>query len=293
MPDSTVAPATVPAALARVSPICLADAAIEPDERGMSVACLQRRLTELGLYHGAISGLYDLASQQAVRTFQHAHPPLKADGLAGARTLMTLAIWSGSTNNANAVTGPGPFPAAARPDEPQWNLTADGIPYYGNHEACDATAAAVIAAEFANDGADVDTQQWAVYIASRESGCRFDAVTVNARTRDDSQCAFQLNALSGTFAPTGELGRRGWSPDATRFSMQSCADAASDLWVICGRGPWIKPYSCVRPWLGSTDGQPAPALPVVPDTAAAPNPTDTGSTIEPTTTSIAPSPTTV
>ena len=292
MPDTAVAPTTVPAALAPVSPICLADAAIEPDERGLSVACLQRRLTELGLFHGAISGLYDLASQQAVRAFQHAHPPLKADGLAGARTLMTLAIWSGSTNNANAVTGPGPFPAAPRPNEPQWNLTADGIPFYGNHEACDATAAAVIAAEFANDGADVDTQQWAVYIASRESGCRFDAVTVNARTRDDSQCAFQLNALSGTFAPSGELGRRGWSPEATRFSMQSCADAASDLWVVCGRGPWIKPYSCVRPWLGSTDGQPAPALPVVPAPATVADPTDVGSSIESTST-IAPSPTTV
>ena len=242
-------------------PVCTADAEITPGERGMSVACLQRRLTELGFYSGSISGLYDGPTGDALRRFQAANPPLRVDGVGGPKTLLTLAIWSGATSDDGRFTGPGPFPASLQP-EPAWVLTAEGIPAYAGRSACSPDEAAVIAAEFAVDGADVLTQQWAVYVASRESGCRFDAVTLNMRTRDDSQCAFQLNVLSGTFAPTGELGRRGWTPALVRSSLQACADAASDLWVRCGRGPWIKPYSCRPPWIGSVDGQVPPVLPV-------------------------------
>ena len=254
---------------------CVADAQIDPGERGQSVACLQRRLTLLGYYHGSITGLHDQASQDALKAYQKATPPLTADGVGGPRTLAALDIWSGLSVNDGRSTGPGPFPAPTQ-DEPNWGLTAEGIPRYGNHVACTPSEAAVIAAEFANDGADAATQQWAVYIASREGGCRFDAVNINAKTKDDSHCTFQLNALSGMFGPHGELGRRGWTTDAVKTSLQACADAASDLWVFCGRGPWTPPYTCQPPWSGSTVGQPPAVLPAPPTSVLeepAPEPT--------------------
>jgi peptidoglycan hydrolase-like protein with peptidoglycan-binding domain len=257
---------------------CLADAQIDPNERGVSVTCLQRRLTELGYYHGSITGLHDRASMDAVKAFQKATPPLKVDGKAGARTLAAMGIWSGITTGNGRATGPGPFPAPVQ-EEPFWNLTAGGIPFYYKSTPCNPSEAAVIAAEFANDGADAATQQWAVYIASREGGCRYDAVNLNLRTRDDSHCTFQLNVLAGMFEPHGALGRRGWTAELVKTSLQACADAASDLWVFCGRGPWTPPYSCTPPWEGSTIGQPAPVLPptttlpapdTVPETTHAP-----------------------
>lgn len=264
-----------------VPSVCLADAQVDPNERGVSVTCLQRRLTELGYYTGSITGLHDKASVDAVKAYQKATPPLTVDGKAGARTLAALGIWSGITAGNGRTTGPGPFPAPMQ-DEPFWNLTAGGIPYYNKGTACTPSEAAVIAAEFANDGADAATQQWAVYIASREGGCRYDAVNLNLRTKDDSHCTFQLNVLSGMFEPHGALGRRGWTADLVKSSLQACADAASDLWVFCGRGPWTPPYSCTPPWEGSTIGQPAANLPstttTVPDTTV---PTDATPPFEP------------
>jgi hypothetical protein len=153
-------------------------------------------------------------------------------------------------------------------DLPEYRLTAEGIPKYGNRTACTPEQAAIIAAEFANDGADAESQQWAVYVASREGGCRYEAVNINARTKDDSHCTFQLNALSGMFAPHGSLGRRGWTTESVKTSLQACADAASDLWVFCGRGPWTKPYTCTPPWAGSTVDQPPALLPPPPDVVA-------------------------
>ncbi len=140
----------------------------------------------------------------------------------------------------------GPWPAPMQPLV-SFSLTGGGIPYFAGRRACSLRDANMIAYQFALDGADIDTQQWAVYIASREAGCNYRAVTKNAQTRDDSHCAFQLNVLSGTFAPTGELGRHGWTPRSVRASMRACADAASDLWTSCGRGPWTPPYSCSPP----------------------------------------------
>lgn len=261
------------------APLCLADAQIDPSERGQSVTCLQRRLAELGYYAASITGLHDKASMDAVRTYQKATPPLRVDGKAGAQTLAALGIWSGITSGNGRGTGPGPFPAPVQ-EEPFWNLTADGIPFFGNHLACNPSEAAVIAAEFANDGADAATQQWAVYIASREGGCRFDAVNLNLRTRDDSHCTFQLNALARMFEPTASLGRRGWTPDLVKTSLQACADAASDLWVFCGRGPWLPPYSCTPPWEGAANGQPPPLLPTttLPEPAVDTTPEPTGPT---------------
>ena len=183
------------------------------------------------------------------------HAALQVDGKAGPRTLAAMGIWSGITSGNGRFTGPGPFPAPVQ-DEPFWNLTAEGIPYYNKGTACTASEAAVIAAEFANDGADAATQQWAVYIASREGGCRYDAVNLNLRTKDDSHCTFQLNVLSGMFEPNGALGRRGWTADLVKSSLQACADGASDLWVFCGRGPWTAAV-LVHPAVGRLDHRPA------------------------------------
>jgi peptidoglycan hydrolase-like protein with peptidoglycan-binding domain len=258
--------------MATAPTVCLADAQIDANERGVSVTCLQKRLTELGYFAGSITGLHDKPSMDAVKAFQKATPPLKVDGRAGPQTLAAMGIWSGITSGNVGATGPGPFPAPVQ-DLPLWNLTAAGIPFYNKATACTASEAAVIAAEFANDGADAATQQWAVYIASREGGCRYDAVNINARTKDDSHCTFQLNVLSGMFEPHGALGRRGWTADLVKTSLQACADAASDLWVFCGRGPWTPPYSCTPPWEGSTVGQPAANLPSTTTTDTAPETT--------------------
>jgi peptidoglycan hydrolase-like protein with peptidoglycan-binding domain len=248
---------------------CIADAEIAPGERGQSVVCLQRRLIELGHYTGPLTGTHDTPTQQALMRYQKQTPPLRVDGFAGPRTLAALDIWSGliaADNQPQAGAGvfaAGPFPAPVQ-NEPRWNLTAEGIPFFGNRGQCTRAEADTIAAEFARDGADSATQQWAVYIASREGGCRFAAVNINPSTRDDSHCTFQLNVLSGTFGPRGELGRRGWTVAAVVSSLQACADAASDLWVYCGRGPWIPPYSCKPPWVGATVNQPPALLPPPP-----------------------------
>jgi peptidoglycan hydrolase-like protein with peptidoglycan-binding domain len=235
-------------------PLCLADARLGVGSKGDSVKCLQTKLKEDGYFGGAPTGVFDKATGDAVRAFQLATPPLETDGAAGPSTLAAMGIWSGKTTVQGSGAAPppptsGPWPAAREPF-PNWNLTREGIPFYGNHVACTKANADIIAAEFAKDGADTATQQWAAYIASREGGCNYATVNLNLATRDDSHCTFQLNALSGMFEPHGELGRRGWNVDTVKQSMQNCADAASDLWVYCGRGPWTPPYACAPPWAG-------------------------------------------
>jgi hypothetical protein len=235
-------------------PLCLADARLGAGSSGESVKCLQDKLVKDGfLLPINATSKFDKPTVDAVRAYQLATPPLTADGVAGPSTLAALGIWSGKVTSqggkAPTVAPNGPWPASRQP-YPNWNLTADGVPYFGNHIACTLANANVIAYEFAKDGADTATQQWAVYIASREGGCNFAAVNINPATRDDSHCTFQLNALAGMFEPHGELGRRGWTTDTVKESLQNCADAASDLWVYCGRGPWTPPYACAPPWAG-------------------------------------------
>lgn len=235
-------------------PLCLADARLGNGATGASVKCLQDKLIQDGYLLSKATSTFDRATADAVRAFQSATPPLAIDGTAGPSTLAAMGIWSGKTSNqggqpASSTAPGGPWPAGREPF-PNWNLTHDGIPYFGNHVACTKANADIIAYEFGKDGADDATQQWAVYIASREGGCNFAAVNLNLATRDDSHCSFQLNALSGMFEPHGELGRRGWTVDSVKLSMQNCADAASDLWVYCGRGPWTPPYACAPPWAG-------------------------------------------
>lgn len=234
-------------------PLCLADARLGTGSSGASVKCLQDKLIQDGYLSAKSTGTFDKATTDAVRGFQFATSPLPTDGVAGPSTLAAMGIWSGKTTVQGGpvvVHAPGgPWPAAREPF-PNWNLSRDGIPYYGNHVACTKENADIIAEEFAKDGADDASQQWAAYIASREGGCNAATVNVNPATRDDSHCTFQLNALAGMFEPHGELGRRGWTVVNVKESMRNCADAASDLWVYCGRGPWTPPYACAPPWAG-------------------------------------------
>jgi peptidoglycan hydrolase-like protein with peptidoglycan-binding domain len=231
-------------------PACLADAPVKPGDRGLSTECLQQTLQTKGLFGGAVDGAFGPSTAAAVKTFQRQNPPLNSDGVAGNSTLAALGIWSGWTrvDQASPVMGNW-WPAGFQP-EPNWRVTAQGIPYYNGHHICTRENADIIADEFAKDGADPSTQQYFIYIASREGGCDFHAVNINPATKDDSHCTFQINALSGTFEPGGELGRRGWTKDNVKESMPNCADAASDLWVFCARGPWTPPYSCAPPWAG-------------------------------------------
>ncbi|MFT3851880.1 MAG: peptidoglycan-binding domain-containing protein [Ilumatobacteraceae bacterium] len=248
---------TAPAQLAAQADTCTAAANLPPGSTGDGVACIQRHLATLGLFSGTADGVLGQTTVDAVKAFQAKNPPLTVDGLAGPQTLAALGVWSGqaggTTVGAQASPGAaspapmGPWPAPML-DYPNWNLTAQGIPYYGQSTPCSLDDANTIAAQFALNNADVSTQQWAVYIASREGGCRYAAVNYNPATRDDSHCTFQLNAMSGMFEPGGELGRLGWTTDNVKASMAACADAASDLWVYCGKGPWTKPYRCLPPW---------------------------------------------
>lgn len=239
------------------APPCLADADVKQGDTGRSAECVQRRLAELGLYAGEIDGVFGRTTVAALKVFQLDTPPLEANGIAGPGTLAALDIWSGLSTGDSAPDSqeptkpgaPGLWPSP-RLNEPLFNLTPEGIPFYGQRQACTRAEADVIAAQFANDGADVPIQQWAVYIASREGNCNYQAVNLNLATRDDSHCTFQLNALSGMFEPHGELGRRGWTVENVKASLKNCADAASDLWVYCGKGPWTPPYRCLPPWKG-------------------------------------------
>lgn len=236
----------------RPAPLCLADANAKIGDNSPSVQCIQIALSKFHKMPGTnLSGMYDTTTFNALKSFQKDHPPLIADGLPGPLTLAALQIWSGNevgAPQASTAILSGPWPAPATAPYPNWAVSPDGIPYYSGRTVCSGADANTIATEFAKDGALVATQQWAVYIASRETSCRYNAVNQNAQTQDDSHCAFQINALAGFFDPNGELGRRGWTADNIEVSMQACADAASDLWVFCGQGPWTKPYSCAPPW---------------------------------------------
>lgn len=138
------------------------------------------------------------------------------------------------------------LPAPASSSWPKWRTTTDGVPYYAGRPACTADQAQTIASAFADAGASIPTRQWAIYVASRESGCNY--LAYNGRGSDRSYCAFQLNALNGPLSPTGYLTRLGYTPASVTSSLAACAEAAAALWERCGKGPWIYgDYSCRRP----------------------------------------------
>lgn len=119
------------------------------------------------------------------------------------------------------------------------------IPEYGNRGACTADEATVITSRFAARGASPDSQSWALWIASRETGCDTSQHNVNQRTRDDSYGWCQLNARAGHFGPNGVLA--GWDRNRLLTDLAYASDACAQMWAVCGRGPWQPPYSCSPP----------------------------------------------
>lgn len=155
-----------------------------------------------------------------------------------------------TTTTSTVAVAPPPVAALPAPQWAEWSnwrVTAEGVPYYKDRPACTYAQASVIAGQFANRGASVSTQQWAMYVASREGGCNYLAVHIG-RT-DDSHCAFQLNAKSGgPLSSAGALGKLGWTRTSVKASLENCAAAAAALWAICGKGPWIQgDYGCRKP----------------------------------------------
>lgn len=65
--------------------------------RGDEVRAIQKKLKSLGLYSGAVDGIYGKGTQNAVRAFQK-QTGLKADGIAGQKTLLYLGITSGGSS---------------------------------------------------------------------------------------------------------------------------------------------------------------------------------------------------
>lgn len=64
--------------------------------RGNEVRQIQTKLKQLGYYNGSIDGIYGSDTQKAVISFQK-NCGLKADGIAGPKTLLYLGLSSGST----------------------------------------------------------------------------------------------------------------------------------------------------------------------------------------------------
>ena len=61
--------------------------------RGNEVRKIQTKLKELGYYRGAVDGIYGVATQKAVRSFQK-NCGITADGIAGPKTLKYLGLSS-------------------------------------------------------------------------------------------------------------------------------------------------------------------------------------------------------
>ena len=67
----------------------IADVEMKLGDKGSQVADLQSRLATLGFFTGIVSGVFDTATQTAVKKFQNEHG-LTVDGIAGKKTLLLL-----------------------------------------------------------------------------------------------------------------------------------------------------------------------------------------------------------
>ena len=78
-------------------------------DKGWQVTDLQNALKSLGFYTAEPTGVYDTATQNAVKKFQSAHH-LTVDGIAGKKTLQLLNLLAATASPASTVT---PAPEAA------------------------------------------------------------------------------------------------------------------------------------------------------------------------------------
>ncbi len=66
--------------------------------RGNEVRSVQKKLKSLGFYSGSIDGIYGVSTQSAVKAFQKSCG-LKADGIAGSKTLLYLGLGGSSSSS--------------------------------------------------------------------------------------------------------------------------------------------------------------------------------------------------
>lgn len=92
--------------------------------RGTTVRQIQTRLKNWGYYKGRVDGIYGYKTTQAVKLFQRKHG-LKADGIAGTRTLAAIGINPGTA--AKTATGSQNVTLLSR----AINGEARGEPYIG------------------------------------------------------------------------------------------------------------------------------------------------------------------
>ena len=86
-------------------------APLQPNDTGAQVTVLQNALNVLGYSVGKADGNYGAKTVAALKAFQKA-AGLKADGIAGTKTLQALASRSGSsTSSSSSSTAPGTFDA--------------------------------------------------------------------------------------------------------------------------------------------------------------------------------------
>ena len=86
------------AALQRTAPTPVAPAQptlSQLGSRSAEVSQIQRRLSALGYYSGAVDGIFGSGTQRAVRQFQADHG-LSVDGIAGVQTLQALGLSAGA-----------------------------------------------------------------------------------------------------------------------------------------------------------------------------------------------------
>lgn len=98
-----------------------------------------------------------------------------------------------------------------------------------------------IRAAFANNGASVATQDFFVAVAWRESGCKHLSHNPNTATKDDSYGLFQINMRRDALGPL--MNSWGYSASSLLNGYINI-EATVRLWQYCGKGPWIRPYSC-------------------------------------------------
>jgi N-acetylmuramoyl-L-alanine amidase len=66
--------------------------------RGEEVRQIQKKLKELGFYSGSVDGIFGVQTQKAVKQFQKSRG-LKADGIAGPKTLLYLGLGSNASTS--------------------------------------------------------------------------------------------------------------------------------------------------------------------------------------------------
>lgn len=230
-------------------PACLADAPVASGDRGPSTECLQQVLQTKGVFTGTVDGSFGKSTQAAVKSYQLSNPPLVADGVADTQTLAALGIWSGfSTAQSNPVSNGDDWWPASIQAEPNFRAS-NGIPVFGNHRFCTRENADIIAREFAKDGADVATQHYFIYIASREGGCDHRAVNQNAVTRRQplhvpaERVVGHVRAQRSTRSPRMERRQReGQHVELRRRGERPVG--------VLRAWSWTPPYSCAPPWAG-------------------------------------------